>query len=75
MVTFKKWLLESAKISRNPTGDLLSDLIADDELPNVTSSEELRRYLVSCCACGEAVRQASIVWRQYQRWLSNGGKS
>jgi hypothetical protein len=70
-MTFKEWL-SKIEATRDPTGDLIGDLKADDELPDVESKEELLAYMKKCGACTAALKAVPVVWKRFRRW---GGAS
>ena len=62
------WLAR-ARITDDPAGDLIGDLLKDHNLPRqIPSLEALQAYLQSRNACHEAIKAGSVVWRRYRRW-------
>jgi hypothetical protein len=65
---FHDWL-KTARVTEDHVGDLITDMKADDQLPDVRSADELRRYIRSCPdACDEALAVVPHAWRRYRNW-------
>lgn len=66
MLTFRQFLARSVARD-NPRGDLIQDLKADRQLPEITSYQQLASYLNTRLADGAARIAALRYWREYER--------
>jgi len=63
--------LKQAKVTDNPTGDLIGDLKLDRTRPDdFASPARLRGHMHLRSACPEALRMVPAVWKRYQRWVA-----
>jgi len=53
------------RIASTAAGDFIADAKVDPNLPNATTWQELRNYLVDSGASENAIKAGRIVWRGY----------
>jgi hypothetical protein len=66
VLTFREFIFK-AHAHDNPRGDLIKDLRADSQLPDIAIGPELQGYLVRRGTCFEAQLAAKHLWREYVR--------
>lgn len=65
-MSFKSYIAQR-RITDTPAGDFVADARADRTFPDAKTWDEVRSYLRQRGACGDAVKAAHSVWRQYER--------
>lgn len=63
---FREWV-RSKTAHDNPRGDFIKDAKFDRELPDVSTFEELERYLRRKRACDDAIDAAKSLWKEFLR--------
>ena len=68
---FKGWLAK-AEETDDPEGDLIHEMITDDELPNFSSLPEMRGYLLRRGASAGAIEATTGVWERWVKEVMRG---
>ena len=68
---FKGWLAK-AEETDDPEGDLIREMITDDELPNFSSLPEMRGYLLRRGASAGAIEATTGVWERWVKEVMRG---
>lgn len=67
-MTFNDWV-KTARVTPTPAGDFIFDARHDKRMPEITTLEELMKYMSSLCVGEGAHRAAKNAWRAYRRYL------
>jgi hypothetical protein len=64
-LTFLEYV-RARRLTDSPAGDFVADARADSQMPDATTWDQLRTYLVTRGAISDAIKAARAVWRGYQ---------
>jgi hypothetical protein len=69
-MSWTKAFLAKTRVTDTPAGDLIADMRADPDIPELFKSlDAMKDYFRSRGACREAMAEVPGVWRRYRAWI------